>query len=56
VLLAGLKENITVKVIVPRDGEERDVHEAAVAWRGKAIRDGKSVTVSMDFQGNVASQ
>jgi hypothetical protein len=25
-------------------------------WRGKAIKDGKSVTVSLDFQGNVTAQ
>jgi hypothetical protein len=25
-------------------------------WRGKAMKDGKSVTVSLDFQGNVAAQ
>ena len=25
-------------------------------WRGKAMKDGKSVTVSLDFQGNVTAQ
>ena len=25
-------------------------------WRGKAMRDGKTVTVSLDFRGNVAAQ
>ena len=25
-------------------------------WRGKAMKDGKSVTVSLDFQGNVTPQ
>ena len=25
-------------------------------WRGKAIKDGKSVSVSLDFQGNVTAQ
>src|SRR5207342_730829 len=25
-------------------------------WRGKATKDGKSVTVSVDFQGNVTAQ
>jgi hypothetical protein len=25
-------------------------------WRGKAMEDGKTVTVSLDFQGNVTSQ
>jgi hypothetical protein len=25
-------------------------------WRGKAMKDGKSVTVSLDFQGNVIAQ
>ncbi len=25
-------------------------------WRGKAMKDGKSVNVSLDFQGNVTSQ
>jgi hypothetical protein len=29
--LAGLKESITVNVVVPREAEEKDVHEAAVA-------------------------
>jgi len=25
-------------------------------WRGKAVKDGKSVTVSLDFQGNVTAR
>jgi hypothetical protein len=25
-------------------------------WRGKAMKDGKNVTVSLDFQGNVTAQ
>jgi len=25
-------------------------------WRGKAMKDGKSINVSLDFQGNVTSQ
>src|SRR4029453_14342074 len=25
-------------------------------WRGKAMKDGKSVTVSLDFQGNITAQ
>jgi hypothetical protein len=25
-------------------------------WRGKAVKDGKSVSVSLDFQGNVTAQ
>jgi len=25
-------------------------------WRGKATKDGKSVAVSLDFQGNVTAQ
>ena len=25
-------------------------------WRGKAMKDGKSVTVNLDFQGNVTAQ
>jgi hypothetical protein len=25
-------------------------------WRGTAMKDGKSVTVSVDFQGNVTAQ
>lgn len=25
-------------------------------WRGKAVKDGKSVSISLDFQGNVTAQ
>ena len=25
-------------------------------WRGKAMKDGKSVTISLDFQGNITAQ
>ena len=25
-------------------------------WRGKAVKDGKTVTVSLDFQGNVTAR
>ena len=30
--------------------------EDSGVWRGKAMKDGKSATVSVDFQGNVTAQ